>query len=445
MSYGEINWTSNPKLGDKISAFKGGAWVWDGCAWTHTCCPTPSCDIRENGLKVGVTGLSTIDEYYLDLSATQVFCLEYQGNDVWKSPDIPAGGTANIFVKFEDGQWVLMIEGTSLHLVIATLSGSEPVGSWKPNNISVTEVVSECGCVSTICLNLKNAIYNQKSEILATMFPLIEYIPGSLNGNVLGYAYPLSTEVGIFIFNGEWYLIFRETELLAVLPGVYPGLPVGTGWVPISASSEAIIETVEGSCPCEPIVNGITLVMELDVAGEPVTIYINFKFSAETLYAAPIPGMNLSYSGGVWSFNFPGALGDANIANLSGESPLGTEWIITGYLPDKEFPPILSIVTSCGTDPDNYGCLVYLTKGSPQSIVRIDFIKVVTETRVFYMSADNYQIVPTGPNTWGIRRSSVTIATATGPTNVPPFGLTWTILDPDIDQLGFDRNCKIPK
>lgn len=451
MSHGEINWPSNPKLGDKIPAFKGGAWVWDGCAWTHTCCVTPSCDIRENGLNVGVTILSPPDGYYLDLPATQVYCLEYQGNDVWTLPLQFEGEGINLTVRFEYGQWVFVSEGTDFSTVLATLSGSEPVGIWEANNTpdSPAEIVSECGCVSTICFSGKKSIYDFRYEIFATMFPFIEYVPGSLSGNVLGYSLPLSTKSGIFIFNGEWYLIYKGEELLAVLPGVYPGPPVGTGWVPISVSSGYIIETIEGSCPCEPIVNGITLAMELDAEGGPVTIYVNFNPSTETLYTAiGFPEINLSYSGGVWSFNVPGDLGDVSVATLSGESPLGTGWVLTGYAPEN-LTPILSITTTCGTGPDNYGCLGYLTNGSPQSIVEIPFSRVVTGSGIFYVALGyNTQIVPTGPNTWEIQGDSGTIATATGPTNVPPFGLTWTILDPGIDQLGFDSNCpkfEIPK
>jgi hypothetical protein len=397
---------------------------------------------------VGITVLSPLDGYYLDLPATQVYCLEYQGNDVWTLPLQFEGEGINLAVRFEYGQWVFVSEGTDFTSVIATLSGSEPVGIWEANNIfdSPAEVVSECGCVSTICLSVKKNIYDFGYEAFVTMFPFIEYVPGSLSGNVLGYSLPLSTEVAILPFNGEWYLISKDTELLAVLPGVYPGLPVGTGWVPISVPSEAIIETVEGSCPCEPIVNGITLAMELDAEGGPGTIYVNFKPASETLYEADgLPDFNISFSGGVWSINLPDI---GVLATLSGESPLGTGWVLTGYAPEN-FPPILSIVTSCGTGPDNYGCLRYLTNGSPQSIVEIPFSRVVTGSGIFYIAlGDNYQIVPTGPNTWEIQGDSGTIATATGPINVPPFGLTWTILDPGIDQLGFDRTCpkfEIPK
>jgi len=395
-----------------------------------------------DGLKIGISFLSPLDGYYLDLPATQVFCLEYQGNDVWTYQLQFDGDVVNLTVRFEYGQWVFVAEGIDFSQVITTLSGSEPVGIWEATNAFdfPTEIVSECGCVSTICIGFKESIYESGFEALITLSPFIEYIPGSLGGNILGYAPTFSTELGIFIFNEEWYLISEDEQLLAVLPGVYPNPPVGTTWEPMGElPAEFIIETTEGPCPCYPSFNGLTLALELDVEGEPATIYINFSPEGETLYEAfGFPDVNISYSGGVWSINLPES---GVLATLSGESPLGTGWVLTGYSPEN-FPAILSIITSCGTGTDNYGCLGYLTNGDPQDIVEISFARIVSGSTIVYISlGDNFQITPSGPNTWNIGGDFGTIATATGPTNEPPFGLTWTILDPGIDQLGFDRNC----
>jgi hypothetical protein len=182
------------------------------------------------------------------------------------------------------------------------------------------------------------------------------------------------------------------------------------------------------------------LALELDAEGGPGIIYINFGSSGESLYEAfGFPDFNISFSGGVWSINLPDV---GVLATLSGESPLGTGWVLTGYVPDEGFPPILSITTTCGTAPINYGCLRYLTNGSPQDIVDISFVRGVVGSTLLYISlGDDVQINPAGPNTWNIDGEFGTIATATGPTNEPPFGLTWTILDPGIDQLEFDSSC----
>ena len=252
----KVIWPTSPNIGDKVYASRGGAWVWDGCGWTHTCCVAPVCDIRVDGLNVCLSFLTPFDGNYFDAPLTQVLCLDYIGDDVWESGVSVGdnGSSTNFVVKFSYGKWDFSLRiGETEEIPIAYLvSTGDPLGNWEGYNVFDTPIgiSSSCGCDTAVCIKFKKAD-NITREFHVILFPIREYTGGTPDGALIGYMLSFfSTEILIVPYNGDWYLVDKDSELVAYLPGVYPNPPVGN-WTYLSYSGGSAVTAVTELGQCQ--------------------------------------------------------------------------------------------------------------------------------------------------------------------------------------------------
>lgn len=443
----KIQWPLNPSIGDQVSAPRGGAWTWDGCIWKHSCCS--GCDIRKTGLNVGFIYTEGFYNNYINSPApVQVFCLSYKGSNTW-SVDIGAPGElsgAFLRVEFSYGLWTLSLVPTDgPPLVIALLAGTDPVGAWQyllPNGLGI-EIVSECGCASAICVQAYGSTgpYGLTDPSQITLFPTYNYAPGSglTTGGLIGYTGILGLFVFILKLDGVWSIIGGENSnlILANLPS-NPDVPVSDAWVELHPSVADIV-TLLGPCSCDPMYNGVHLGIKLDAGGgNTATLHLNFLWQSPTSYVSDL-GPTLTFTGGTWRFAYDGVTTNAT---LSSTDPIGV-WTDEGGWP-MGFPSVLSIVSTCGANIANEGCLTLITGGPVQNI---QLVRVTYSGPTYPTEPTNYiDFEGSGFHVWNFISGWEIIdgtnnVIATGSDYFGPWALTPTGVGLGYTYASFDQYC----
>jgi len=162
----KIQWPKNPQIGDSIEAYFGGAWVWDGCMWEHSCCPTPVCDYITNGGINMIFNLNITSEA-IDLGGATIsiyYWLEYIGSYSGTPKFETQFGPNTLVVEWDGSQWIFI---ASNFFDTETISGSAPelTGPWTLDTMygdfGIAEDPSlqfECGPYIPRCINIEDSV-----------------------------------------------------------------------------------------------------------------------------------------------------------------------------------------------------------------------------------------------------------------------------------------------
>lgn len=161
----KIQWLSSPNIGDQIQSPLGGAWIWDGCIWKHTCCVPTVCDYVSNGginisfnlTEEGNPGGSSFRIYYW----VQYSGL-YNGQPSFES----LLDTLQFTIQYNGSQWELSFFTFSLSHIFATsdsLYGPWIVQGSPGDQIPPVTIQTECGPYLPKCIEI-NDVVNSYTE-----------------------------------------------------------------------------------------------------------------------------------------------------------------------------------------------------------------------------------------------------------------------------------------
>lgn len=235
----KIQWPKNPEIGDQIPAPYGGAWVWDGCIWEHTCCPVTICNYEANGgidmvLKFTGTGGDlagvTISIYYW---------ISYIGSYGGYPKFFSAIGDGSITVEWDGSQWVF----TAVDALTTSFTATAPdlTGPWtvdipysEPGQTVLLEF--NCGPRYPKCIKITDSV-NGYTET-KTWIPISYDFPSL--GLVWAYAPASSPTSGPTAINGgdlslfyasffasTWVLNYEYYYLSPPDPGFQFNIPFG--------------------------------------------------------------------------------------------------------------------------------------------------------------------------------------------------------------------------
>jgi len=170
----KIQWPNNPQIGDTVSAYFGGAWVWDGCMWKHTCCPTEVCDYEAND---GINMLFVIPTQSNPggpiVNVSIYFWLQYIGSYSGGKPKFSAQILgAFLAVEWDGTQWTFI--GTDL-FDEPVISGTAPelTGPWTLINYSSygQSLQFECGPYVPRCIHVVDSVNGYEESL--TWIPVV--------------------------------------------------------------------------------------------------------------------------------------------------------------------------------------------------------------------------------------------------------------------------------
>jgi len=267
MPYGEINWPKNAKIGDVYQGPNGRYWIFDGCAWTGTCCPPISeCNNISEGvlLTFGVINLfETSIGPYVEANLTY-FGDDSYGNPVYHLKSYYDGPDKvefffTLLFNQDINSWTLylsvsVLDGISGGAEIAYLpgvaSGESIEGNWEFTNPYGNElyfsISSACGADNGICVTQ----FNDGFTYTYNLFPWKSEIDSPIEGylalpNVF-LLWDSITEEWIFVdHSGNNYSIAGTSTQPP--SGLYLETPLGD------------LTFNSGYCSCDPMVSGIGL------------------------------------------------------------------------------------------------------------------------------------------------------------------------------------------
>ena len=267
MSYGEINWPKNANTGDVYQGPNGRYWIFDGCAWTGTCCPPISeCSNVIDGILLTLGVTSFIGEAigpYLEVNIT------YFGDDSYGNPVYHTRGYYNgpdmsdyfftVLFNQDTSSWTLyfslsttndIFEGNEIAYLPSVSPGESIEGNWEFTNPYSNDpffsVTSACGADNGICVTQFNDGFTYTYNLLPWKSTIDSPIEGYL------------TPPGVFLFwdsiTEEWIFIDYSSSYYSIAgistqppSGLYPGTPLGD------------LTFNSGYCSCDPMSSGIGL------------------------------------------------------------------------------------------------------------------------------------------------------------------------------------------
>lgn len=429
-----ISWPIGPLEGDQYS-FNGKFWEWNGCAWISTCCPGV-CDIYDTGITLGITQEIKWGPNEIEKTITTKICFSYDAQTgTWNSESLNDQGDYYQMIEDSPGTWELNY--MQLGTVKSTLGGLKadvPVGlwDWKPEGQKAESI---CGCPPIIC-GCGQTVLNGNCTFI-TFFPVsFTGVSGATEGWV-----DTSNKYYLYynVVDSLWELYTfgsNITEYTISLP--ITTVPIGDWTIgdPGPFNDKYIYFSTEvGHCnPCNEYTDGVILAYTTNLGeSNQLTTYVpltwnltldQFENNDGTIY--------IEYNGATntWNLWINGSLVYAH----NSSDPLGF-W----GGPDK----YTSITILCGNTSvtNTEGCLTAVSVGEDPSTLYLQENTFGEFNYGYPFSQPQWQIIcDTG--VWYIQSWNgdiwVTEATATGPCNVPPYDLIWT-LDPlsNYDEFTF--------
>jgi hypothetical protein len=444
----KIQWPKNPISGQVYTSPNGDYFVFDGCAWLHTCCPFSSCNIREGESLIVAITLPDEAPYGITSPVTFLVPFTYQGSDSWKFEVIAdANGVVfNLTITQSYGQWELNVTSDLFQTTLAVISGSDPLGNWEITDLdSGSKVFSYCGQVDTICLKFISDPYSQ-TNVRSSLSPFV--LGDDPSSTIFGY----SNLIGIFIIwdsiDNQWVLFtnlgpggFIE---VAYLPGVpQTSLPIGSGWVETEDPNTTII-TESGLCPCDKFIDGVTLYVNgLNDEEETFAQTIYFRRTSEFIWESPqFYSVYIEFDGSVYRLyeTVP------SLTELAYSTDLETWVIVSSYSGSIYFE---SVEGFCGSPIGSAGCFSFDRSGETYRISMIPvqigednyFISEPDEYNSFFMFYDGTEwVINVDSAVWG----SEIIATAGGDASTPPYDLVFVPANISYTNVTFTEGLCLP-
>lgn len=431
-----ISWPIGPLEGDQYS-FNGKFWEWNGCAWISTCCPG-TCDIYNTGITLGITQDIEWGPTEIKRTITTKICFSYDAQTgTWNSESLNDQGDYYQMIETKPGTWELnYMQLGVVKVTLGKLKADVPVGlwEWKPSGQKAESI---CGCPPIICGCAQDVLNGPCSFF--TFFPVsFTGVSGATEGwidtsNKL-YLYYNATDSlwELYAFGGS------ITEYTISLP--ITTVPIGDWTIgdpgPFNGKYD-YFSTEPGHCnPCNGYTDGIILAYTTDL-GEltQLTTYVPLTWNSILDQFENFDGtihIELNGATGNWNLWINGNLVYSHDSNE-----------LLGFW-DK------NITILCGTTSvtNTEGCLTAVSVGEDPSTLYLQENTFGEFNYGYPFSQPQWQIIcDTG--VWYIQSWNgdvwVNEATATGPCNVPPYDLVWT-LDPlsSYDEFTFTEGpCPI--
>lgn len=373
MSFSEINWPSTPENGQVYKSSFGRIWVWDGCAWTATCCPPVVCDPYRDGIvfKIGISFENEGDfDSFIFFSGKYI---EYSESPTWIAymGNIPF---LNLF-RTIDG-WILKdLDG----LFVSSLNQDVdiPIGIWEPSE-SISSFETYCGSgFPTYCML---ATVNGEEFI-------VNFIPVYLsNGEILLY-----TSLSIISIirdeeNNKWNLVsFEGSEpvIHSEFVGPKETPPVGTWTSPVGSPeifTAQMFQHPNQNCPCETQIGGITLITNINTDLGSVNIFGYFEWNGIEYYTMTDPELTIQYSSETYTFS------------LSGDAVATSNSIFGPWDIDPDYAQILNSIESvCGYFTNSSMCLT-VYDGENTSVYSLDRYEFSPTDILYTNDLDDIQV-----------------------------------------------------
>lgn len=237
----KIQWLTNPNSGNQIPAPRGGAWIWDGCIWKHTCCPPAVCDYEGNG---GINMVFNLSETGDPGTGFKIYIwIKYNGLLNGEPSFISNINGTDFSLQYNGSQWILEFDFLGSGASIATSSSIN--GPWNVSAspfIGINFIETICGPYRPKCIQIEDSVngYTESGTWIpvSLLFPEIGTIWSYLNisGQTAisgGDFFSLIKFSDIWALSYQFYYISPQPESFSFTIGAGSGtegneLPDGT-------------------------------------------------------------------------------------------------------------------------------------------------------------------------------------------------------------------------